>query len=124
MGRYRPDGNIEFLGREDTQVKVHGFRIELGEVETALNAIAVLRECAVVGLDTGGFEGTAICCAYSAGGPIEPIELRKRLQEALPTYMLPTRWMAMDELPKNVNGKIDRRALRERFVAEAEQAVA
>jgi acyl-coenzyme A synthetase/AMP-(fatty) acid ligase len=78
----------------------------------------------VVGLDTGGFEGTAICCAYVADGPIEPLELRKRLQEALPTYMLPTRWMTMDQLPKNVNGKIDRRALRERFAAEAEQAVA
>jgi amino acid adenylation domain-containing protein len=116
--------DFHFLGRADSQIKSRGYRIELGEVETALNAIGALRECAVVGLDTGGFEGTAICCAYSAGGPVEPLELRKRLQEALPTYMLPTRWMSLDELPKNVNGKIDRRALRERFAAEAEQAVA
>jgi amino acid adenylation domain-containing protein len=117
-------GVFHFLGRADSQIKSRGYRIELGEVETALNAIAALRECAVVGLDTGGFEGTAICCAYAADGPIEPLELRKRLQEALPTYMLPTRWMALEELPKNVNGKIDRRALRERFATKAEQAVA
>jgi amino acid adenylation domain-containing protein len=117
-------GDFHFLGRADSQIKSRGYRIELGEVETALNAIAGLRECAVVGLDTGGFEGTAICCAYVAGGPIEPFELRTRLQESLPAYMLPTRWMTMDELPKNVNGKIDRRALRERFAAEAQQAVA
>jgi acyl-CoA synthetase (AMP-forming)/AMP-acid ligase II len=77
----------------------------------------------VVGLDTGGFEGTAICCAY-APASIEPAELRKRLQATLPSYMLPARWMPLDELPKNVNGKIDRRALRERFAAEAEEAAA
>jgi amino acid adenylation domain-containing protein len=117
-------GEFHFLGRADSQIKSRGYRIELGEVEAALNAIGSLRECAVVGLDTGGFEGTAICCAYAAGGAVEPLELRKLLQEALPPYMLPTRWIALDELPKNVNGKIDRRALRERFAAEAEGALA
>jgi acyl-coenzyme A synthetase/AMP-(fatty) acid ligase len=81
-----------------------------------------VRECAVVGLDTGGFEGTAICCAYA--GDIEQVELRKRLTESLPSYMLPARWLVLDELPKNVNGKIDRRALRERFATGAEEAAA
>lgn len=117
-------GDFHFLGRADSQIKSRGYRIELGEIETALSAIAAVRECAVVGLDTGGFEGTAICCAYAAGDPVEPLELRKALQETLPTYMLPARWMILDELPKNVNGKIDRRALRERFAAEAEGAAA
>jgi acyl-coenzyme A synthetase/AMP-(fatty) acid ligase len=117
-------GDFHFLGRADSQIKSRGYRIELGEIETALNAIAAVREGAVVGLDTGGFEGTAICCAYSAGDPIEPRELRKALQESLPSYMLPSRWMTLDELPKNVNGKIDRRALRERFASKAEEAAA
>jgi amino acid adenylation domain-containing protein len=117
-------GDVHFLGRADSQIKSRGYRIELGEIETALNAVAAVRECAVVGLDTSEFEGTAICCAYSAGDPIEPRELRKALQVSLPTYMLPSRWMALDELPKNVNGKIDRRALRERFSSQAEEAAA
>jgi acyl-coenzyme A synthetase/AMP-(fatty) acid ligase len=77
----------------------------------------VLRECAVVGIDTGGFEGTAICCAYAtaAGKRIEPAQLREELRHVLPTYMLPAHWLELDELPKNVNGKIDRRTLRELF---------
>jgi amino acid adenylation domain-containing protein len=115
-------GDFHFLGRADSQIKSRGYRIELGEVETALSAIPEVRECAVVGLDTGGFEGTAICCAYA--GDIEQVELRKRLTESLPSYMLPARWLVLDELPKNVNGKIDRRALRERFATGAEEAAA
>ena len=115
-------GIFHFLGRADSQIKSRGYRIELGEIETALSAIPEVRECAVVGLDTGGFEGTAICCAFSASKPIEPVELRKRLQDTLPSYMLPARWMPLEALPKNVNGKIDRRALRERFAEDKEPA--
>jgi amino acid adenylation domain-containing protein len=116
------EGQFHFLGRADSQIKSRGYRIELGEVETALSAVSEVRECAVVGLDTGGFEGTAICCAYA--GSIEPLDLRKLLAESLPSYMIPTRWITLEALPKNVNGKIDRRALRERFAAEAEGAAA
>jgi acyl-coenzyme A synthetase/AMP-(fatty) acid ligase len=108
---------VYFLGRADSQIKSRGYRIELGEIETALNALDSLSECAVVGIETGGFEGTAICCAYASAAeiPSEPSELRERLGEVLPTYMLPSRWIRLDALPKNVNGKIDRRALREAF---------
>jgi amino acid adenylation domain-containing protein len=116
------EGQFHFLGRADSQIKSRGYRIELGEVETALSAISEVRECAVVGLDTGGFEGTAICCAFA--GDVDQVTLRKRLGETLPSYMLPSRWMVLDALPKNVNGKIDRRALRERFAAAAEEAAA
>ena len=87
-----------------------------------MNAVNGVRECAVVGVETGGFEGTAICCAYSKvdGERPEPPEVRAALTELLPGYMLPARWMVLDALPKNVNGKIDRRAIRERFAVEAE----
>src|SRR3712207_8155877 len=54
-----------FRSRADSQIKSRGYRIELGEIEAALNAIEGVRECAVVGVDTEGFEGTAICCAYA-----------------------------------------------------------
>jgi amino acid adenylation domain-containing protein len=120
LARWGEDGLVYFLGRADSQIKHRGYRIELGEIETALNALAEIRECAVVGVDTGGFEGTAICCAYApaAGAAADPPLIRRQLAERLPTYMLPARWLELDQLPKNVNGKIDRRRLRERFEEE------
>jgi acyl-coenzyme A synthetase/AMP-(fatty) acid ligase len=120
LGRVRDDGLTEFLGRADSQIKSRGYRIELGEIEAALNEIASVRECAVVAVDTGGFEGKAICCAYAAvdGTPVARGDLRRELQKTLPPYMLPSRWRELDGLPKNVNGKIDRRAIREQFQSE------
>ena len=121
LARRTSDGLFHFLGRADSQIKSRGYRIELGEIETALSSLGELGESAVVGVDVGGFEGTAICCAYApaAGADVQPTEVRKRLQKVLPTYMLPSRWHVLDVLPKNVNGKIDRRRLREHFEAEA-----
>lgn len=117
LARADEDGVVHFLGRTDSQIKSRGYRIELGEVEAGVNTVAGVRECAVVGVDTGGFEGTTICCAYSVVEGVElPVpELRKQVTSLLPRYMLPARWEALDALPKNVNGKIDRPALRERF---------
>jgi amino acid adenylation domain-containing protein len=126
LARMTPDGIFHFLGRADSQIKSRGYRIELGEIETALGSLTDLAEYAVVGVDVGGFEGTAICCAYSpaGGGEVQPAEVRKRLQALLPTYMLPSRWHVLDVLPKNVNGKIDRRKLREHFEQEAAESPA
>jgi amino acid adenylation domain-containing protein len=120
LARWGEDGLVYFLGRADSQIKHRGYRIELGEIETALDALAEIRECAVMGVDTGGFEGTAICCAYApaAGAAADPPLIRRQLAERLPKYMLPARWLELDQLPKNVNGKIDRRRLRERFEEE------
>jgi amino acid adenylation domain-containing protein len=120
LARFLPDGQLEFLGRSDDQVKIRGYRIELGEIEAALSAIVEVRECAVVGVDTGGFAGTEICVAYAPveGITVERAYLRAELSKVLPSYMLPTRWREFDRLPKNVNGKIDRRAIRERFQAD------
>ena len=121
LARRSADGLFHFLGRADSQIKSRGYRIELGEIETALSSLSELGESAVVGVDVGGFEGAAICCAYApaGGADVQPADVRKRLQRLLPTYMLPTRWHVLDVLPKNVNGKIDRRRLREHFEAEA-----
>jgi amino acid adenylation domain-containing protein len=129
LGRVQ-DGLVYFLGRADSQIKSRGYRIELGEIEAALNALEGLKESAVVGVRTAGFEGVAICCAYAPkpGSAIDPPKLRQRLGDQLPSYMLPTRWLTVDELPKNVNGKIDRKWVREQFESmeldrQARQAV-
>jgi amino acid adenylation domain-containing protein len=119
LGSVSANGLVSFLGRADSQIKSRGYRIELGEIESALNALDKIAECAVVGVESEGFEGTAICCAYAgrSGTTIEPRELRMGLREVLPSYMLPSRWMAFEKLPKNVNGKIDRRQLKELFAS-------
>jgi amino acid adenylation domain-containing protein len=120
LARVGEDGLVYFLGRADSQIKSRGYRIELGEIETAMNALADVRECAVVGVDTGGFEGTTICCAYAPkdGRTLEPATAGGELRRALPAYMIPARWLVLDALPKNVNGKIDRRSIRESFEAQ------
>jgi len=77
-----------------------------------------LRESAVVAIQTEGFEGWLICCAYvPAARDVPPESLRKRLAAQLPGYMLPARWMHHDPMPKNANGKIDRPRLKNAFLA-------
>ncbi|HZL48451.1 MAG TPA: amino acid adenylation domain-containing protein, partial [Solirubrobacteraceae bacterium] len=122
LGYVGEDGLVYILGRVDSQIKSRGYRIELGEIEAALNAQPVLKECAVVGVCVGGFVGTAICCAYSPSDrdDVSHVELRERLARQLPSYMLPSYWLSLDTLPKNLNGKIDRRKLKEHFEREAE----
>ena len=91
LARVDDDGVVHFLGRTDSQIKSRGYRIELGEVESAVNTVAGVRECAVVGVDTGGFEGTTICCAYSVveGAELPVADLRKQVTALMPRYMLP-----------------------------------
>lgn len=117
LAKIGDDGLVYFLGRADSQIKSRGYRIELGEIETALNAMSVLQECAVVAIPTDGFEGTAICCAYvpRPAVSVTPAELRKELAKVLPAPMLPSRWLAFERLPRNANGKFDRRSLQEAF---------
>jgi acyl-coenzyme A synthetase/AMP-(fatty) acid ligase len=124
LARVGADGLVYFLGRADSQIKSRGYRIELGEIETALNAIPGVQESAVVALGTGGFEGTAICCAYvpADGVSLTPACLRRALRDQLPSYMMPARWLAFDQLPKNANGKVDRPRLREVFGTHAARA--
>ena len=117
LARVDAAGLVYFLGRADSQIKSRGYRIELGEIESALGPLECLRESAVVAVQSSGFEGWTICCAYVPAEPHEPspTSLKEMLREPLPPYMLPSRWLALAELPKNANGKIDRPALRKRF---------
>ncbi|HET9478657.1 MAG TPA: amino acid adenylation domain-containing protein, partial [Pyrinomonadaceae bacterium] len=108
--RYLADGNIEFIGRADEQVKVRGYRVELGEVETALSRVPRVRQVAVVALDYGG--GDKRLVAYVEAADRVSVEaLQKTLRSTLPDYMMPSAFVILDELPLTPNGKVDRRAL-------------
>jgi acyl carrier protein len=110
--RYLADGRLEFLGRQDLQVKVRGFRIELGEIETALREHEGVREAVVTAY--AGTHGDAQLTAYvvAAVGPAPATgELRAFLKEKLPEYMVPSAYIALDKLPRTAQGKVDRQAL-------------
>ncbi len=108
--RRLPDGDLEYLGRIDHQVKVRGFRIELGEIEAALGAIPGVRESVVLVREDE--PGDRRLVAYVVGGSeIVPGELRQALQLRLPEPLVPSSLVVLDALPLTVNGKVDRRAL-------------
>ena len=110
LARRRPDGDLEFLGRRDHQVKVRGFRIELGEVEAALAAQPQVREAVVVAQGEAG-QARLVAYVVPAGAAIDQAELRVALARRLPTAMVPGLFVALPELPRTPNGKLDRRAL-------------
>jgi amino acid adenylation domain-containing protein len=126
LARRGADGLYYFVGRADTQIKSRGYRIELGEIEAALHSLPGLRESAVVAIQSEGFEGWLICCAYvpAPDSGVSTKSLRKDLAGLVPGYMLPARWMRYDILPKNDNGKIDRPQLKNAFLAEPRQVQA
>ncbi|HEY0174538.1 MAG TPA: amino acid adenylation domain-containing protein [Pyrinomonadaceae bacterium] len=109
------DGAIEFLGRLDGQVKVRGFRIEPGEVEAALRGHACVRDAVVVARAEaeGGKRLVAYVVAEAGAGQPSVGELRAHLRGSLPDYMVPSEFVAIDELPLNANGKVDRGRLPE-----------
>ncbi len=112
IARYLEDGNIEYLGRGDTQVKVRGYRIELGEIEAVLGKQAGVRQSAVlVRADGAGEKQLVAYVVATAAAKLEVSELRHALKEQLPDYMIPAAFVLLDELPLTDNGKIDRRKL-------------
>jgi acyl carrier protein/ribosomal protein L19 len=112
VGRYREDGEIEYLGRADYQVKVRGFRIELGEIEAALmqqdgvkQAVVVVRE------DVGGQKQLVGYVVEEEGRQMHMAEVKRRLRERLPEYMVPAFYEVIKEIPLTANGKVDRSKL-------------
>jgi amino acid adenylation domain-containing protein len=127
IGRYLPDGQIDFIGRADKQVKIRGFRIELGEIEAALSAQARIRE-AVVTVYQAAATGAQLV-AYVVPEPDASLpadEMSASLGEILPEYMIPTTFVILDHLPLTPNGKVDHRALPEpgHALASAEEMFA
>jgi amino acid adenylation domain-containing protein len=112
LARNLPDGNIEFLGRIDQQVKLRGFRIELGEIESALSSHPELRESVVV-LSEDEIDKRLIGYVVAKeNAAVTATELRGYLKERLPEYMVPAAFVFLEKLPLTANGKVDRRALR------------
>ncbi|GAB4190132.1 MAG: hypothetical protein Fur006_31950 [Coleofasciculaceae cyanobacterium] len=112
LARYRPDGNIEYLGRIDYQVKVRGFRIELGEIEAVLSQHQGVRDAVViVREDKPGFQSLVAYVVPSSKPAPTIAQLRRFLIEKLPNYMVPTAFVLLETLPLTPNGKVDRRAL-------------
>ncbi len=114
LGRYLPDGNIEFLGREDHQVKIQGFRVEQGEIETALLAHSSIRSVVVHVLGTQHEEKRLVAyIVVKEEANTGADELRAFLADRLPTYMIPAHFVFLQDLPLTSNGKVDRQALPE-----------
>ncbi len=114
LGRYWSDGTLEFLGREDLQVKVQGYRIELEEIEAALLKHPRVAAAAVGVFDAAGEAQGKRLVGYTVtgqGAPLSGAELRTHLGTLLPDYMIPKAWVALHELPLTANGKVDRRTL-------------
>jgi len=109
MARWRPDGELEFLGRRDSQVKVRGFRVELEEIEHALRSLAMVQDAAVaLRADLGP---QPILVAYVVAAADAEQTVRRELVNLLPDYMIPAHIVVMERLPLTVNGKLDRNAL-------------
>ncbi|MCO1845794.1 amino acid adenylation domain-containing protein, partial [Pseudomonas aeruginosa] len=113
LARFQADGNIEYIGRIDHQVKVRGFRIELGEIEAALAGLAGVRDAVVLAHD--GVGGTQLVGYVVADSAEDAERLRESLRESLkrhlPDYMVPAHLMLLERMPLTVNGKLDRQAL-------------
>lgn len=112
MARYRADGTLEYLGRNDDQVKVRGYRIELGEIEAQLAKHPLVREAVVVARTDVTREKRLVAYVTVRGnGSPTAQELGADLSRALPEYMVPTAFVILERLPLNPSGKLDRRAL-------------
>ncbi|WP_159043947.1 MULTISPECIES: AMP-binding enzyme, partial [Streptomyces] len=107
--RRHPDGNLEFLGRTDFQVKLRGFRIELGEIETVITRTpGITQAVALVREDRPGDKRLVVYTVPRTGHHIDPTTVRRHAAHTLPDYMVPAHIVVLDTMPLTPNGKVDR----------------
>ncbi|QNN43932.1 non-ribosomal peptide synthetase [Pedobacter roseus] len=109
LGRWLPDGNIEFLGRSDDQVKIRGYRVELGEIENVLVGHPGIESCVAAVRGIGS--DRELVCYFTGSSELSSGDLRSYLSGLLPSYMVPGHYVLLASLPLTGNGKVDRRAL-------------
>ncbi|WP_183147904.1 non-ribosomal peptide synthetase [Chryseobacterium nematophagum] len=109
LARWNEEGELEYLGRIDNQIKLRGFRIELGEIETALLCHEGIQDAIVEVKEIGGVQH--LCAYYTSHDTIEKDHLREYLSESLVDYMIPTAFVHLESFPLTPNGKVDRKAL-------------
>jgi acyl carrier protein len=112
LARQLPDGSLIYLGRIDDQVQIRGFRVELGEIKTRLLAHPAIREVEVIAR-VGSAAALELIAYYVPKADVDAVTLRRHVGAALPEYMVPSSFIALDALPLTSNGKVDRRALPE-----------
>ncbi|MFN6527758.1 amino acid adenylation domain-containing protein [Nostoc sp. ChiSLP03a] len=111
LARYLSDGNIEYLGRIDRQVKLRGLRIELGEIESVLDTHPQVEQTVVVLPEDSAENQRLVAYVVRKDSSLTPSDLRRFLQQKLPIYMIPSAFVTLPELPLNPSGKIDRQKL-------------
>ena len=111
-GRYMKEGVLEFLGRDDLQIKINGFRIELGDIEAALYKNSNIKNCiALATKDSSQERRLAVCYSTFNGLEITKNEIHSFLSNLLPEYMVPSKYIHLDTLPLSANGKVDRKGI-------------
>jgi acyl-coenzyme A synthetase/AMP-(fatty) acid ligase len=105
------DGNLHYLGRMDGQVQIRGYRVELGEVEAAIRDVSGIAGAAAIAWPRSATGGEGIVAFVSSSDALDFADVRAKLEARLPPYMVPQQIRALDDLPLNPNGKIDRKAL-------------
>lgn len=113
LGRWMPDGNIEFIGRKDFQIKIRGYRVEVGEIEEALLVLPGVHDASVLFLEITQPGDKKLVAFLKTAAKINTLLLRGNLEKALPDYMVPSEFVCLTEFPLLPNGKIDRVAMKE-----------
>ncbi|SEN94375.1 amino acid adenylation domain-containing protein [Mucilaginibacter gossypiicola] len=111
LARFMSGGNIEYLGRRDTQVKIRGNRVETGEIEVLINQLDNIKQAVVTAPADAAGQKRLVAYLVSAGDKEDTGAVRQSLEEQLPDFMLPSAYVWLKELPKTTSGKVDRKAL-------------
>ncbi len=122
--RWLPDGNIDYIARNDSQVKLRGFRIELGEIENVMAELTEVKQAVVIVHESKGNKQLAAYLVPDNAVTLELDQVRSSLEASLPDYMVPTTFSVLERIPLTLNGKVDRRALPDPEVQESDSYVA